>query len=144
MGLRSILIALFAICLSGCYSNYTGIYSLNRTESAQVDDLTSCVAEALKPFGFRVGPAESFGPGMSNLFHNPKFIDSELIELSGVGARLGVMICHPPHASITLRDWDNAQETEFVRALKEALEKALKENYKIDGLRFKRKPDFFT
>ena len=69
-------------------------------------------------------------------------IAPELSTLEGADAFITVAVVREP-PRITIRDFDNVDETEFVRTLKQRLEKRLEERYGVRGLQFKRQSDLW-
>jgi len=133
--------------LAGCYATYSGIYFLDRAERPQsvtFGDLSSQIADVLKPFGFRKiqlpKEMDDLGPSFS---HHAQYGNKDLMVLSGAGARISVVISFRG-PSITIRDMDHDKETEFVKAIRDAIEQRLEEHYRLKGLRFERQVDILV
>ncbi len=130
----------FLVLMSvSCYAAYTGIYFLDRTErprTVRFRDIESQISYVLVPFGFRQvklpKEIENLGPIFS---HNKKYGDKDLMKLSGTGAKISVAVSFRG-PSITIRDASNDKETEFIRAIKDAIEQRLKAHYRVKKLKF--------
>ena len=143
-GLRAVFA--LTLCVSGCYRAYTGIYFVTRPADVPVttlDDLSREIEEAVKPFGLhKDGLGVFYGLGRAN-------VAPECKKLAGAGANISVAVSLESWIDrfkpfyITIRDYDSLHETEFMRALKNAIEQRLAEHLNITGLRFERQRDMF-
>ena len=136
-------LCMLSLSVIACHTTYTGIYWLDRAQSGPsttVNDLDAQVDLTLNDFGFRKNRLSTDEVQAWDSGKGP--IAPELAGLKGADAYISVAVAwNPP--TITIRDLDNVDETEFVRAFKDRLEKRLEEHYGIRGLRFERQSDLW-
>ena len=149
MKAKLLFLSLFMFFVSGCYTNYTGIYFLYRAElrhspSLDYNDLVEQLSNVLQPFGFqRVQRSEKYDDLIA-FSHNKLHGDRDLMALAGSGGRISVVISSPPYSAITIKDWEHVKETEFMKKLKESIERCLEKHYRPEGIKFKRQLDLLT
>ena len=131
----------------GCwYSTYTGIYWVERTRPTsdiQFHRLRDSVASAIQEFGFRNFGMPQFEDEVSSFIHTRQTIKRTTAHLEGAYARITIAVGTKP-LTITIRYLSNNHETEFVRALKERIEKQLEADFGVRSIQFERQMDILS
>ncbi len=135
---------IFSLSVAACHTTYTGIYFIDRARydtSTRFDDLDRQIDGVVKDFGLRrsrisTERVKAWDSRKGN-------VAAELSRLEGADAHISVAVGSKPLV-ITIRDFDNVDETEFIRVLKQRIEKLLEEHYGVRGLRFERQLDLFS
>lgn len=128
----------------GCYRTYSGNYFLSRASvlaPVEPGTLPSTVFNAIKGFGFKW---EYQDQTIILYVRDPRGMEPDVAKLVGANARVFVAITFGTEPSVSIRDLDNQEETEFVAALKRSLEMRLEERYGIHGLKFERAFDWLA
>lgn len=126
--------------LGACYLTYSGIYYLEPVHSSsplRPPQVIAVLQPVLAEFGFARMPHEeseserAWGSG-----HGP--IAPQFAGLAGAKDFVTVAISGDPTTTITIRDFDDLDETPFVRALKHQIVTHLKEHLGLPAPRWKR------
>lgn len=124
--------------------SYTGVYRLDRSHEVsreQADEIARHLSAALATFGFTEDGRRDNPAGI--YFSRQQQVGSlSNRELHGSDATISVAFRLENHPRITIRDFSDTTETEFMRALKNAIEQVLAEKG-LSGVRFERQPDLF-
>lgn len=122
-------VGILCCALLSCHfiaSSYTGIYFLDRSRDLpreQADAIAQELLDALAPFGFREG--RGWDPAGIVFVQVPRAASVANYKLRGSDANITIAMMLRNPVSITVRDLSNNDETDFMRALKEAIEKVL-------------------
>ncbi len=137
--------ATFAIVLmisGGCYQKYSGIYFVHRAKpSISIDELKMQLIDVITPFGFRYQQIFPGDPGSFGFIKKVELARPEFARLPGANSNVTIGIGRSK-AFITIRDHDHDKETEYVRALKQAIRQRLVTRYNILDLEFEQQSDF--
>lgn len=117
--------------LSGYLQNYTGMYNIHRVNPA-LDTTTfrKDLEDVLKPFGFyyvRIWPDKSD----YRFIRKVEKTYPDLMALEGANANISLAVWDF-QAGITIRDFDNYDETKFIKELKESIEDVLHKKYSLN------------
>lgn len=125
------------ICASACSTTYTGEYRLGTDRTnPRPEAVVATLRSVVEPLGFdETNP----GAGIRTVFQRSRGQTSRF-GLDGEEAQLTLALNLSAN-TIVLRDYDNPDETEFTRELKQRIERALFEEYGI-RVQFRRFSDF--
>lgn len=149
---RMLILGALSLLTSSCqYMNYTysGTYFLERSREVsptQVEQIARDLRGALSAFGFMCNEASSYYSGdlvavcSKSKVQHPGVVS--ISSLSGSNAKMSIAIGIDP-ASITIRDYSNTVETDFMRTLKRTIEQQLEDNG-IPAARFEHQNDVFN
>lgn len=125
---KAILFLVLCLGLSGCFQNYTGMYDIHKV-NPELDTtvLRQNLEEVLKPFGFyyvRIWPDKSD----YRFVRKVEKTNPDLMALEGADANISIAVWDF-QPGITIRDFDNYDETRFVKELKNSIEGILNQKY---------------
>jgi len=147
-GCRVLVLGVLSWLVCSCYSTYTGIYFLERSQEVtrtQAEEIARDLRGKLLALGFTEGDplVDSTGGVIGAHFYKRRGpSSSEVRNLSGSNAHISVAIgLEGPF--ITIRDYSNNVETDYMRALKSSIERVL-EDKDISGARFERQMELFN
>jgi hypothetical protein len=135
-------LVIILVLSGGCYQTYSGVYFLHRDNpSVSIDVLKLQLVDIIEPFGFSYqqifpGDQSSFG-----FVKKVELIHPEFARLPGAYSNVTIGVGRSK-AFITIRDHDHHKETEYVRALKQAIEERIIILYGIRNLKFEQQSDF--
>ncbi len=138
-----ILLMLVIVSLSAvaCASHYCGSYRLagfNGGHQPKFNDLEAQIDGVVQDFGLRVETYPS-GYRLEGSWRSHKeLVAPELSRLKGSDSNITIYVTRDLGLDISISDWDNDEETEFVRALKQRIEKLLEEHYGVREPRFRK------
>lgn len=137
-----------SIGVSACVNwTYTGIYKVEREDfkpPIPFLDLVSEVGFILRPFGFTRSSRLPPGVDLVVFDYHQEDAAAEYSKLSGANSR-GMNVALDSDSSwITISDRNTSRETDFIHALKAALESGLQKRYGINGLVFQRLNDVLS
>jgi len=142
-----ILAILLTALFCGCYRTYTGIYFLDRADHNATASLAAVdleVYQAIRDLCFQEVKLEEeeLEPRFrSRLFrHREEQVAEGCPRVDGAASTVLVTVGWEP-PTITIRDIENNDETEFVRMVKSRIESRLVETYGLRSLRFERQAD---
>ena len=122
--LRIVALGIVSWLMPACFLTYTGIYFLSRPHEvsrAQAERIARDLGVALAAFGFSEVHQPEGNP-LVVFSSERRPVPPELASLAGSDARISVAV-DLDSPSITIRDMSNAEETEFVKALKGSIER---------------------
>lgn len=123
---------LFAcLMISGCLQNYTGMYDVYKENSELTSEtLRLDVEEILTPFGFHYAKIWKDKPDYG-FTRKIEMTSPDLMKLEGANANISIVVWNY-RPGITIRDFDNYEETKFIKELKNSLERELNKKYNIN------------
>lgn len=132
------LLAVILMCYACAHTTYSGMYSIHMKPSSAIpfEDFGMQISRVLRPYGMlRQEPR----PGIEQLrfVHNGQAVSDQFSNMNGVGANV-VIAVWPESLSISIRDFDHHNETEYVRVVKKVIEGILREQHEIHSFEFKR------
>ena len=136
--------------INGCiYTDYTGFYHLSRDSEnfanrpATADELNfieKSVKNIAVEFGFLEADHMEWQYSNTIFFTKRPTIKTKYDHLNGFESIIGIYLLKDPGSiSITIKDWKNTSETDFVKTLKARLEKELGKEIDMKKVRFRRK-----
>lgn len=143
--LRLIKLALtvFPLFITGCYATYTGFYYYAQTDQIpkiEIAEIGNALNETLKPLGFSGEKPRWSSLDIFWLHNKLEFMLPEYAKLDG--SRASIYISVNPDETITIRDFDNDKETEFMKVVKQKIEHMLRTQFGMKEPQFKRAMDF--
>lgn len=133
-----LLLAVILMCNACAHTTYSGMYSIHMKPSSAIpfEDFGMQISRVLRPYGML---KQKPRPGIEQLrfVHNGQVVSDHLSNMNGVGANV-VIAVWPKSLSISIRDFDHQNETEYVRVVKKVIERFLREQHEIHSFEFKR------
>ena len=138
--------ALLSLLLVSCYTTYSGIYWLDSPDhltAARVEALGVGLEQVLAPYGFGLS-APIDGHQLLLYYSGVNPISPSLQKLSGSDARIDVFVVFveksvffSEHATLSVGDYNNDYETEFMKSLRSRIEAYLAEKG-LQNIKFQR------
>ena len=142
--------ALLSLLLVSCYTTYSGIYWLDSPDhltAARVEALGVGLEQVLAPYGFGLS-APIDGHQLLLYYSGVNPISPSLQKLSGSDARIDVFVnfveksvFFSEHATLSVGDYNNDYETEFMKSLRSRIEAYLAEKG-LQNIKFQRQREF--
>lgn len=145
---RAIILGVLGWLICSCFSSYTGIYFLERSQEVtwtQTEEIVRSLRNTLATYGIYEDDRRTDSKGSTAVvFFSRRQPASSLNvrKLTGSNAHISIAI-GVDRRHITIRDFSNLVETDFMRALKGSIERELEKNG-IPGARFERQMELFN